>query len=153
MSTYTIERAVDIDAPVEVVWRTITEPDQVLRWFSDAADIEPRPGASGTLTFRRGAEGDPSVVNLTVVDVDPPHRYSFRWNYPSDAIANPANSLLVTFTLSPVGPERTSLRVEETGLDALDWPDEQKDAYADEHRQGWQTLADRLEKLLAPTRD
>jgi uncharacterized protein YndB with AHSA1/START domain len=32
-----IEREVLIEAPVEVVWRTITEPDQMSQWFADTA--------------------------------------------------------------------------------------------------------------------
>ena len=52
MNNYTIERDIEIDAPVEVVWRTITEPELIRTWFSDAADVEARPGAVGSLTFR-----------------------------------------------------------------------------------------------------
>jgi hypothetical protein len=42
MSTteYQIEREIVIDAPVEVVWRTITEPDQISQWFADKVDLE-----------------------------------------------------------------------------------------------------------------
>src|SRR5690242_20949000 len=35
-----IEKDVLIDAPVDVVWRVITEPEQIVRWFSDEADID-----------------------------------------------------------------------------------------------------------------
>ena len=28
-----------IEAPVEVVWRTITEPDQVSQWFATRAEL------------------------------------------------------------------------------------------------------------------
>ena len=31
MANFEIEREVVIDAPVDVVWRTITEPDQISR--------------------------------------------------------------------------------------------------------------------------
>ena len=36
---YRIEREIVIDAPVEVVWRTITEPDQITEWFADTVDL------------------------------------------------------------------------------------------------------------------
>ena len=44
MSGLVIEREILIEAPVEVVWRTITEPDQVSQWFADRVDLvfEPR---------------------------------------------------------------------------------------------------------------
>jgi len=49
MSTteYQIEREIVIDAPVEVVWRTITEPDQISLWFADKVELEIKPGAHG----------------------------------------------------------------------------------------------------------
>jgi uncharacterized protein YndB with AHSA1/START domain len=40
-----IDREVLIEAPVEVVWRTITEPDQVSQWFADRVDLVVEPGA------------------------------------------------------------------------------------------------------------
>ena len=42
-----IDREVVIEAPVEVVWRTITEPDQLSQWFADRVDLVVEPGAHG----------------------------------------------------------------------------------------------------------
>jgi len=148
MTTYTIERDIEIEAPVEVVWRTITEPNQVRRWLCDSVAVEAQPGASGTLTFDRDDE-EALVVNLTVVAVEPHHRYSFRWCYPSGVSATPANSVLVTFTLTSAGEERTKLRVEETSLEAVDWPDHEKDSYVESHQDGWQTRGEILRELFA----
>jgi len=148
MTTYTIERDIEIDAPVEVVWRTITEPDQIRRWLCDSVEVEPQSGARGTLTFERD-DDEPLVVNLTVVAVEPHRLYSFRWCYPSGVRAMPANSVLVTFTLVSVGEERTRLRVEETGLDGVDWPDAEKGTYVQSHQDGWQTRGEILRQLFA----
>jgi hypothetical protein len=66
MNNSTIERDIEIEAPIEVVWRTITEPELIRTWFADTADVEARPGAVGSLTFR--AETDaPNIVGITVV--------------------------------------------------------------------------------------
>ena len=40
-----IDRDVLIEAPVEVVWRTITEPDQMSQWFADRVELVVEPGA------------------------------------------------------------------------------------------------------------
>jgi uncharacterized protein YndB with AHSA1/START domain len=58
------------------------------------------------------------------------------------------NSMLVEFTLTPVGAERTRLRVVESGHELLAWPDAEKERYADEHRDGWVEFTDRLATLL-----
>jgi uncharacterized protein YndB with AHSA1/START domain len=59
------------------------------------------------------------------------------------------NSILVEFTLTPEGDERTRLRVAESGHEVLAWADAEKERYADEHRGGWATYLDRLAHLLA----
>lgn len=149
MDDYRIEREIDIAAPVDVVWRTITDPEQIPRWFSDRAELDARPGGHGTLVFRADGPGEPHVVELTVVTADPPHVLAYRWLAPAGADATAQNSMLVTFTLRADGPERTHLRVEETGLEDLPWPDDEKRAYVDDHRDGWNEHGDRLRALFA----
>jgi len=83
-----------IDAPVEVVWRTITEPELIRTWFSDAADVEARPGAVGSLTFRADSDA-PNIVGITVVAADRPHRFSYRWYIPPASARRKPNSTLV----------------------------------------------------------
>jgi uncharacterized protein YndB with AHSA1/START domain len=144
MSTpeYRIERDVLIDAPVEVVWRTITEPDQICLWFADKVELEIKPGARGYMGF--GEQGGPILVET----VDPPTRFSFRWNHRAGEEAAEGNSLLVEFTLVGEG-QRTRLQVVESGLGALDRPDIDKQQYADEHNHGWGDFLGRLAQLLA----
>jgi uncharacterized protein YndB with AHSA1/START domain len=137
-----IEREIVIEAPVDVVWRTITEPDQICQWFADKVDLKIEPGAHGYMGF--GDQGGPVVVEA----VEPATRFSFRWNYPTGEEPMAGNSLLVEFTLERVG-ERTRLRVVEDGLDLLAWGADEKDRYAEEHNEGWGTFLDRLAGLLA----
>ena len=68
MAGLVIEREVLIAAPAEVVWRTITEPDQMSQWFADRVELVVEPGAHGFMQF--GDQGGPVVVET----VDPPAR-------------------------------------------------------------------------------
>jgi uncharacterized protein YndB with AHSA1/START domain len=138
-----IEREVVIEAPVEVVWRTITEPGQLSQWFADRVELVAEPGAHGFMEF--GDQGGPVVVET----VDPPTRFSFRWNHPHGEEPVAGNSMLVEFTLTPEGAERTRLRVVESGHELLTWPDAEKERYAGEHGGGWATYLDRLAGWLA----
>lgn len=147
MSNHRIECEIEIDAPIEVVWRTISDPALIPKWFSDEADLEQRPGGLGTLTFCPEATESPIVAELTVVDVDPPNLFSYRWNYPTGVPATSENSLLVTFTLVREGESKTLFRVVETGLEHLDWSDDEKGNYAADHLKGWRTHAERLATL------
>jgi uncharacterized protein YndB with AHSA1/START domain len=84
-----------------------------------------------------------------VETVDPPHRFAFRWAYPDGEVPVAGNSVLVEFTLTADGDERTRLRVTETGLDAIGWPDDDKARYTEEHRDGWVDFFGRLGDLFA----
>ena len=143
MSGLVIDREVLIEAPAEVVWRTITEPDQITRWFADRVDLVVEPGAHGYLGF--GEQGGPVVVEV----VDPPTRFSFRWNNSDGGEPVAGSSMLVEFSLTPEGDERTRLRVVESGHELLAWPDAEKLRYAGEHGGGWAGYLDRLATLLA----
>ena len=138
MSGLVIEREIVIEAPAEVVWRIITEPDQMSLWFADRVDLVVEPGAHGYMGF--GDQGGPVVVET----VDPPTRFSFRWNHPRDEEPVVGNSMLVEFTLTPMGDERTRVRVSEGGHEVRDWSEAEKQRYADEHREGWGDFLERL---------
>jgi uncharacterized protein YndB with AHSA1/START domain len=142
MADRVIEREILIEAPVEVVWRTITEPERMSLWFADRVELVVEPGAHGYMGF--GDQGGPVVVEK----VDPPNCFSFRWNHPQGEEPVPGNSMLVEFTLTPEGDERTHLRVAESGHERRDWPDAEKQRYADEHQEGWGEFLDRLAGVL-----
>jgi len=127
----------------ESVWRVVTEPDQISRWWTDSAEIELRPGGEGTLTWTNWATNQPAAIRLRVESIERPHLFSFWWLHPHDAEPRSGNAVLVVFTLSAEG-ERTRLRVSESGLRELDWADDQKAQYADEHCKGWDIRLGRL---------
>ena len=125
-----------------MVWRTITEPDQI-KWFATQAELIVEPGAYGYLGF--GDQGGPVVVETA----EPPARFSFRWNHPRGEEPVEGNSQLVEFTLAREGAERTRLRVSERGHELRDWPEAEKQRYTDEHQAGWADFLDRLTTVAA----
>lgn len=146
MADFKIERDVVIEAPADVVWKTITAPDQITRWFADRVELDLKPGGHGYLGF---GEDVGTAILIEVVDQD--RRFAFRWNRTQDDDPGLDNSVLVEFTLTSQGPERTRLRVVETGLESLAWPDDEKHSYAEDHRGGWDRCFGRLSALFAST--
>jgi uncharacterized protein YndB with AHSA1/START domain len=144
----TIEREIVIDAPAAVVWRTITEPDQIVQWFSDRVELDLRVGGDGAFVFEHDDTGGDVTAPLRIEVVDEPHRFAFRWAHPDNETPGPDNSVFVEFTLTELGPEQTRLRVAETGLADLDWSTDDKVRYAEDHRHGWQVHFGRLGTLL-----
>lgn len=157
MTSDAIEKEILINAPVETVYRVITEPDQISQWFSDAAELDPRPGGEGILTFEDRATSNRMAVRLRVVSADPPHRFAFRWDYPDGEQPRESNSTLVEFTLTAEGAEAggaaggvsTRLRVTESGLAGLERPGLDRDGYYEAHDKGWDAHLASLERYVA----
>jgi uncharacterized protein YndB with AHSA1/START domain len=66
------------DHPVDRVWRMVSDPDELARWFP-SPKITIDLTAGGEITF----SGDPNMPEATssgrVIDVSPPHRLAFTW--------------------------------------------------------------------------
>ena len=128
-----IEREIVIDAPVDVVWAVVTEPEQISGWFSDTAEVDLRPG--GRMALHWDEYGS---VNGRVERVEPPRVFAFRWVVPREPGAEVAdgNSTLVEFSLSPEG-DGTRLTVVESGFRDLTGTDDERQAHVDSHSTGW----------------
>ena len=133
-----IEKELVIEAPLEVVWRVVTDPEQIRQWFADEAEVELRVGGSGRLRFKSG-----DSYQLQVEALEPPRRFAFRWVQPEGSPARADNSMLVEFLLEPEAGG-TRLRVVESGFDTIDWSDAKKANYAEDHSRGWEVLFGRL---------
>ena len=131
MASDRIDREVLIEAPPQTVWAVITQPEHIAGWFSDAADIDLRPGGKVTLTW----EGQGTAHGRVEV-VEPPRLFAFRWVRWGVGEFREDNSTLVEFSLNAEG-EGTRLRVVESGFGGLDASDDDKARYADENRRGW----------------
>ncbi|GAA0838024.1 SRPBCC domain-containing protein [Streptosporangium amethystogenes subsp. fukuiense] len=110
MGSDAIERVVVLRHPIERVWAALTTAEGLSRWFGSVAEIDLRPG--GRAFFRWDDLDEESVA--TIVVVDPPHRFVFRWaieGLPEDD----APRTLVDLTLEPV-PGGTRLRLVESGF-------------------------------------
>lgn len=148
MEYESIEREIHIDASPDVVFEVISRPEHLSEWWPDEADLEPVPGSVGELRWRGSETEAPMVVALTVVDVEPPHRFSFRWTHPKEEPAKIENSLLVTFELVPAGTG-TTLRMTETGFRERGWEVAKLEAQYAEHETGWDHFLGRLREYAA----
>ncbi|MER5464317.1 MULTISPECIES: SRPBCC family protein [unclassified Streptomyces] len=144
MSEDRIEREITIAAPVERVWAVLTEPEHVGSWFGQGrpTPVDLRPG--GTMQLDHGEYGQ---FPTTIVKVDPPHHFSYRWAsaHPGEQAVE-GNSTLVEFTLTPDG-DGTRLRVVETGFADLVIPeDKAATAGYESHASGWTGQMDNIKQ-------
>lgn len=139
--TFSVRRTIRIAASVDKVWRAVTEPEHISRWFGRTVLVGTGVGASGTMTFP-----DDGAVPLRVEEYDEPRLITYSWCNDDAADARPEafdaeTATAFTFTLEPVG-DGTQLTVVETGFERTSDPR----ANLASHGLGW-TLE--LDKLVA----
>lgn len=128
------EREILIDAPIATVWDVVTRPEQ---WFSDSATIDLRPGGTGVLHWDKH-ERDSQV---TVVELEHPHFFSFAWKAPDEAEMR----AIVEFRLTTEG-DKTKLRVVER-LETDSWPESAMNDYYSLHNNGWGVFLGKIQSV------
>jgi uncharacterized protein YndB with AHSA1/START domain len=150
-----IEREIQIDAAPEIVYEVVSRPEHIREWWNGAeTDVVPTAGAVAELVWGKDTDHQ-HVEHLTVVEAQPPSRFSFRWVYDDGNAPSPTNSLLVTFELAPSGAG-TMLRMTETGFRERGWDVAVLEAAYADHVNGWDTflpaLRDYASRLTAARR-
>lgn len=118
--TDSIERSVDLDAPIDRVWRALTDYREFGQWFRVAVEqpfVVGQP-TTGHITH----EGYEHVRwNVRIVAMEEPDRFAFTWHpYAIDPAVDYSQEepTLVEFRLEPAGTG-TRLTVTESGFDRI----------------------------------
>jgi uncharacterized protein YndB with AHSA1/START domain len=133
MADQRIERDILINAPVEVVWAVVTEPEHIRGWFSEAVELDLRPGGEARLHWDRYG-----TVHGRVERVEPPRFFSFRWVVDPETALTEENSTLVEFSLAADG-DATRLTVVESGFRSLAGSEDKRNGHVESHRGGWES--------------
>ncbi|MFE6964208.1 SRPBCC family protein [Agromyces sp. NPDC057679] len=140
---FTVRRTIRIAAPLDKVWRAVTEPEHISRWFGQTVLDGAGVGATGSMTF----EGY-GTIPLRVEAIEAPRSVSYRWSN-DDAVRRAGGTIdagtttVFTFTLDEVDGG-TELTVVETGFDRTTDPR----ANMADHAEGWVSELDKLVALL-----
>lgn len=162
MNTDQIVKQTVLNAPLERVWRALTDSKQFGSWFGLKIDGPFRAGASVHAEIARTTvnaeiaaaqkefEGFP--FEILIEDMVPERLFSFRWhpyaiepgkNYSSEP------TTLVTFTLEPE-QSGVKLTVTESGFDQI--PLERRAKAFSANEQGWAIQMTLIEAYLAQSK-
>lgn len=138
-----ITRGIEIDAPPDVVWATVTEARHLAGWLSDEAQLDLRPGGAMLLTWHgHGA------YRARIETVEPPVTFAFRWVLRDGEEPVTGGSTLVVMTLTPTDAG-TRLQIVESGFSTLPWPEPERARYTGQNAKGWITELDELRAYAA----
>jgi uncharacterized protein YndB with AHSA1/START domain len=136
VETNVIQKTIELRAPIDKVWRALTDHEQFGEWFKVKMDAPFVPGhlATGQITY----PGKEHVRwKATIKAMDEPHLFSFTWHpyaIEPDVDYSGETPTLVEFRLTPTATG-THLTLTETGFDALP-PNRRPDALRMNDR-GW----------------
>jgi uncharacterized protein YndB with AHSA1/START domain len=108
--TAPIVRSVEIAATPERLFPLLVEPESLVRWWPDVAELEARMGGRVRMTFRGGE----SVVTGIVTRFEPPSALGLTWV----RAESPGVTTYVEFTLVPLAEGRCRVEVAHSGWEA-----------------------------------
>jgi uncharacterized protein YndB with AHSA1/START domain len=136
MTERVVEKTVEFDAPQERVWKAITDPAELSRWFGHQTELDLRPGGDGAMIWENHGR-----FAVRVEEVEPPRRLVWSWVHEPGVAFDDAPSTRVEWTLTTRADGGTTLFLRETGF--------LTDVHAGQNSQGWIEELGELEALLA----
>lgn len=132
---FTIERT--YNAPIEKVWKALTDKDQMKKWYFDLAEFKPVVGFEFRF-YGQGHKGEQYLHLCRVTQVVPGKKISYTWCYDKyEGVSE------VSFELFSEG-DKTRLKLTHEGLETFpaNNPDFAKQRFTD----GWTMLIGTLLK-------
>jgi uncharacterized protein YndB with AHSA1/START domain len=159
MSTDRIEKEVLLRAPLDRVWRAISDAEEFGKWFGVRFDGPFVPGTSvtGVITpttvdddVAKAQEPHAGKADAwQIVAVEPQRRLAFRWHpygVEDDVDYSREPTTLVEFTLADTA-DGVLLRIVESGFDAI--PAERRASAFESNSEGWAAQTELVRKYLA----
>jgi uncharacterized protein YndB with AHSA1/START domain len=162
MDTDRIEKRVVLHAPLDRVWRAISDAEEFGRWFGVHFDQPFVAGTSITATIAPTTVDDEVAkrqephagVKSTwqIVAIEPQRRFAYRWHpfaIDPDADYESEPTTLVEFTLSETD-DGVLLTITESGFDAI--PAARRPASFEANSEGWAIQTDLVRRYLEDAR-
>ena len=141
-----IERKIMINASQEKIYNTLTNPEELVKWFPDTIEGALAIGEQPVFVFDGHGK-----ARILVVEARPSEYFSYRWvpgaNNHSVEDVTTVQTTLVEFTISKEENGACTVTLTETGF--ADLPTEMGEVALNQNSNGWNFMLGRLEKCFA----
>ncbi|HMI40364.1 MAG TPA: SRPBCC family protein [Sphingomicrobium sp.] len=141
--TNTITKTTHVKAPIDRVWRAISDHKEFGQWFNVALDQPFQAGQTSTGKITHpGFEH--CAWNAEIEAIEPTRRFALRWHpfaIDPDVDYSDERTTLVEFLLEPEA-DGTRVTITETGFDKL--PEARREIALRSNTQGWAAQANNL---------
>ena len=132
-----IEKNIVIDASPEVVFKAITEQEELTNWFPDQAVFEAKLGGKVKFDFykdKERKEGELKSHEGTIVEFIPNKKVSYTWS-----MTNTPDfpKTVVTWELEEIADNKTQVKLLHTGFESGE--------LFKQHDEGWSYFLNRLQ--------
>ena len=138
MSEREIRKTIEIDASAEVVFKALSDPEELTHWFPDQAILEPKVGGKMKFTFYKKETKDLNMDFFpegTILELIPNKKISYTWEHP---YIPDFPRTIVTWELEKVGEKKTRVNLVHSGFVG------KKNEMFEEHNTGWTYFLNRL---------
>ncbi|WP_256012363.1 SRPBCC family protein [Desertivirga xinjiangensis] len=104
------------NAPIEKVWKALTDKDQMKEWYFDISGFKPEKGFK--FSFTGGDENVQYLHECEVLHVEAPNKLSYTWTYPEYDRRS-----VLTVELFEEAERQTRLRLSHEGLGSFQTDD------------------------------
>ena len=144
MKTSPIVKEIIVNASPSVVWKAITNYEDMLIWYFDLPGFTPEVGYEFSF-FAETADATKYLHLCVIQEVEVNKKLSYTWKYDGYE----GNSLVV-FELVPDGPT-TLVRLTHSGLETF--PEDNKDLRKENFNGGWEAIIRESLKHYVETRN
>ncbi len=136
-TTLSVERTLELAAPPEGVWRALTDPEELARWFPDRVDQEGfGPGAQGRFFWENHG-----AYAFRVEAAERPKRLVWCWARDAETPLDKGVTTQIEWVLEPRADGGTTLHLCESGFVR---PEDQEG-----NSKGWDAELGELAELLS----
>lgn len=160
MSTDRIEKQVVLRAPLDRVWRAVSDAEHFGRWFGvrfDGPFVAGKP-VTATITpttvddevAKRQEPHAGVTTTWQIVAIEPKRRFAYRWQAcAGEPDVDQEPTTLVEFTLDET-PDGVLLTITESGFDAI--PEARRASSFEANSEGWAMQTDLVRRYLEDAR-
>lgn len=141
------ETIIDLKATPEEVFRAITDPEQIVKWFAPESRVDPRVGGEYVFSWGPGMEG-----KTTIVAWDPNTHFgtcsqrSVTYGPKGKIDTGVIRQMAVDYYIESIGDGVTRLRLVQSGFGPeAAWDDEFESI-----KTGWASFLKKLKEILEP---
>jgi uncharacterized protein YndB with AHSA1/START domain len=136
--TIEIKKSIIVDASSEVVFKAITDPQELTHWFPDQVILEPKVGGKIRFSFYKQGNREHRSFDFfpegTIIEFIPNKRISYTWQEPN-TVDFPRT--VVTWELEEIENNKTRVKLLHKGFQA---------GKLFEHDEGWSYFLNQLQK-------